>query len=52
MGELRRIDRPYKRIMIAGGGNIGRRLALALENDYQVKVVEHNAARARASPKS
>ncbi|MDX1252723.1 MAG: Trk system potassium transporter TrkA [Gammaproteobacteria bacterium] len=48
MSELRRLDQPYKRIMIAGGGNIGRRLALALEGDYQVKVVEHNAARARA----
>jgi len=32
--------------MIAGGGNIGVRLARALENDYQVKVIEHNKRRA------
>lgn len=47
MGELRRLDQPFKRIMIAGGGNIGKRLAKALENDYQVKVIEHNPKRAR-----
>ena len=40
--ELRHMDRPAKRVMIVGGGNIGRRLALALENDYQVKIIEHN----------
>lgn len=40
--ELRRMDKPVKRVMIMGGGNIGRRLALALENEYQVKIVEHN----------
>ncbi len=47
MGELRRLDQPFKRIMIAGGGNIGKRLAKALEHDYQVKVIEHNPQRAR-----
>jgi trk system potassium uptake protein TrkA len=47
MGELRRLDSPYKRIMIAGGGNIGKRLAKALENEYQVKLIDHNTARAR-----
>jgi trk system potassium uptake protein TrkA len=40
--ELRRMDRPAKRVMIVGGGNIGRRLALSLENDYQVKLIEFN----------
>lgn len=40
MRELRRMDRPVKRVMIAGGGNIGRRLAKTLENDYQVKIIE------------
>jgi trk system potassium uptake protein TrkA len=40
--ELRRMDKPAKRVMIVGGGNIGRRLALALENDYQVKLIEYN----------
>lgn len=47
ISELRRLDQPYKRIMIAGGGNIGKRLAIALENDYQVKLIEHNPGRAR-----
>jgi trk system potassium uptake protein TrkA len=45
MRELRRMDRPVKRVMVAGGGNIGLRLARALENDYSVRVVEHNKRR-------
>lgn len=40
--ELRHMDTPAKRVMIVGGGNIGRRLGLALESDYQVKIIEHN----------
>jgi len=40
--ELRRMDKPVKRVMIMGGGNIGRRLAQALEREYQVKLVEYN----------
>lgn len=40
--ELRRMDKPAKRVMIVGGGNIGRRLALSLEHDYQVKLIEYN----------
>ncbi|MCP3906544.1 MAG: Trk system potassium transporter TrkA [Oceanicoccus sp.] len=47
MSELRRLDNPYKRILIAGGGNIGERLANALEDNYQVKVVEQSYARCR-----
>jgi len=47
MSELRRLDKPVKRIMLAGGGNIGKRLAQALETKYQVKIIEHNTARAR-----
>lgn len=45
IGELRRLDKPYKRIIIAGGGNIGIRLAEALEKRYQIKVIERNADR-------
>ena len=45
MSELRKVDKPNKRIMIAGGGNIGRRLAQTLESNYQVKIIDHNAAR-------
>ena len=45
MSELRRMDRPYKRIMIAGGGNIGQRLAENVEQRYQVKIIEKNPER-------
>lgn len=45
--ELRKLDKPYKRIILAGGGNIGNRLAEALERNYQVKIIEHGAERAR-----
>ncbi|MEE9328046.1 MAG: Trk system potassium transporter TrkA [Cocleimonas sp.] len=41
VSELRSVDKPYKRIMIAGGGNVGRRLADALEEGrYKVKIIE------------
>ena len=43
VSELRSVDRPYKRIMIAGGGNVGRRLANALEQGrYKVKIIERS----------
>lgn len=42
MGELRKLDKPCKRVMLAGGGNIGRRLAKSLESKYQVKLIDHN----------
>jgi len=45
MRELRRMDRPVRRVMIAGGGNIGLRLAAALEARYSVRVIEHNKRR-------
>ena len=48
MRELRRMDRPVKRVMIAGGGNIGLRLAAALEADYSVRIVDHNKRRCEA----
>ncbi|MDH5544304.1 MAG: Trk system potassium transporter TrkA [Gammaproteobacteria bacterium] len=47
MAELRRLEKPVKRIIIAGGGNIGRRLAKALEHQYQVKIIDHNLAHSR-----
>lgn len=45
MSELRRLDKGYERIMIAGGGNIGERLAEAIETRYQVKLIEKNYER-------
>ncbi len=45
MKELRRLDKPVKRVILAGGGNIGVRLAKALENKYQVKLIDHNPVR-------
>jgi len=45
MHELRRMDKPVRRVMIAGGGNIGLRLARALERDYSVKVIEYDKRR-------
>jgi trk system potassium uptake protein TrkA len=45
ISELRRLDRPYKRIMIAGGGNIAMRLAEDIEQRYQVKIIETNPQR-------
>lgn len=40
MGELRRLDTAVKRIMLVGGGNVGRGLAKTLEHKYQVKLIE------------
>ncbi len=42
MRELRRMERPVRKVMIAGGGNIGRRLAARIERNYDVKVIDHN----------
>lgn len=47
MGELRRIDETNKRVVIAGGGQIGERLAEAIESRYQVKIIEMSPTRCR-----
>ena len=44
MSTLRKMEEPYKRIMIAGGGNIGELLAESLSGDYQVKLIDHDRA--------
>ncbi len=53
MRELRRMDKPVKRVIIAGGGNIGLRLARALDTGegidwgagFNVKIIEANKRR-------
>jgi trk system potassium uptake protein TrkA len=46
MKEMQHSDQSVRRVMIAGGGNIGSRLAAALEDDYEVKLMDHNKQRA------
>ena len=49
MSELRKLDKPIKRVMLVGGGNIGRRLAKHLEQEkYSVKLIDHNPERTQA----
>jgi trk system potassium uptake protein TrkA len=45
--ELNKLEAPLKRIIIAGGGHVGKRLALALEKDHQVKIIEKDPRRAK-----
>lgn len=47
MAELRKVERPYKRLIFAGGGHIGKRVAQALESRYQIKVIEKDRKRAK-----
>lgn len=47
MGEMRKAEDPVRRVVIAGGGNIGFRLAKALEPYNQVKLIERDNRRAR-----
>ncbi len=47
LSELNKLESPVKRIIIAGGGHIGKRLALALQNSYQVKIIEKDPRRAK-----
>jgi trk system potassium uptake protein TrkA len=46
MNELQKLESAYKRIMIAGGGNIGAGLARILEKNHQVKLIERSPKRA------
>jgi trk system potassium uptake protein len=47
MSEMRKEEHPLRRLVIAGGGNVGFRLAKALEKHNQVKLIERDAKRAR-----
>lgn len=49
MSELRKLEKPVHRVILAGGGNIGRQLSGNLEKlGYSVKLIEHNPECARA----
>lgn len=48
MNELRRVDKTGRKIILAGAGNIGFRLAQTLErSSYQTKLIEFDENRAR-----
>ena len=46
MRELRPLDSPIRRVILAGGGHIGANLARYLERDHHVKIIERDADRA------
>ena len=43
---LGRDTQPNRRIIIAGGGHIGTTLARTLEDNYRIKIIDHNLDRA------
>ncbi|MCR5864275.1 MAG: Trk system potassium transporter TrkA [Aquincola tertiaricarbonis] len=45
LGALRQMDKPTKRLMIAGGGRVGLRLARELEEACQIKLIEMHQPR-------
>jgi trk/ktr system potassium uptake protein len=47
MNEMQHLEDPVRRVVIAGGGNIGFRLAQQLEKDNQVKLIERDPQRSR-----
>ena len=47
MNEITRAEDKVRKVIIAGGGNIGFRLARLLEKQYHVKLIERDAERAR-----
>ena len=48
LSEMRKLDEPVRSVVIAGGGNIGVRLAQALEDTNDVKLIERHSERAKA----
>ena len=45
MSEMRRTERPNRRLIIAGGGHIGQGLARAVEQKYGVRIIERSRQR-------
>jgi trk system potassium uptake protein TrkA len=52
VAAFRRSGKPNRRVIIAGGGNIGKRLAEAIESDYHVKIIERDALHCRSLAES
>lgn len=48
MSELRKLESSIRKVIIAGGGNIGFRLAKSLEKTFKVKLIERDQERAEA----
>ena len=46
MSELRKLEHPVRKVIIAGGGNIGFQLARRLETTNHVKLIERDKRRA------
>ena len=45
LGAIHRFDKPVQRVMIAGGGRVGLRLARSLVGQCEVKIIEHDPRR-------
>jgi len=46
LGALSRVDeRPVRRLMLAGGGRVGLRLARELQGKYEIKIIENSSKR-------
>lgn len=48
MEAMQKLENQYRRILIAGGGNVGAGLAAQLEHDHYVKLIEQHEQRAEA----
>ena len=47
MSVMKTLEPCYKRVIFAGGGHIGKRLARTLEHKYQIKIIEKNLNRVK-----
>jgi trk system potassium uptake protein TrkA len=45
LGALRQMDGPVRRVMMAGGGKVGLRLAREINSQYQLKLIETSRTR-------
>jgi trk system potassium uptake protein len=45
LGALRQMDRPVRRVMVAGGGKVGLRLARQLRGTHELKIIEADLKR-------